>query len=91
MASVSEEAYWREHHHHRPYASADRDVEYYLPGYRYGFESASEHAGRDWDDAEPDLRAGWERYEHRGRATWEHVRHAVRDAWDRVRSRVQRT
>lgn len=79
-----EEVYWSEHWHARPYASTDRDFEYYRPGYQYGFEAANRHRGRTWDDVESDLRTGWDRYEHRGKRTWEQVKDAVRDAWNRV-------
>ena len=72
----------------RPYAKADRDYDYYRPGYRYGFESANRHRDRDWNAAESDLRTGWDSYEHRGassKSTWDEVKDAAKDAWDRVR------
>jgi hypothetical protein len=78
--------YWRGNWSARPYASADRDYDYYRPAYRYGFESAQAHGGRAWTDAETELRAGWDRYEHRTEGAWEHMKDAVRDAWERVRS-----
>ena len=84
---ASEDSYWRSNFTSRPYARADRGYESYQPGYRYGFESANRHRGRQWSDAENELRAGWDRFEHRGQSTWEHVKDAVRDAWDRVRGR----
>ena len=87
LAWGDEEKYWRDNWNSRPYASADRGFEQYRPGYRYGFESAHRHRGRDWNDVEGDLRNDWDRYEHRGQSTWEHVKDAVRDAWDRVRNR----
>jgi hypothetical protein len=87
---VTEEAYWRDAHSTRPYASADRGFDYSQPGYRYGYESAARYADREWTDAESDLRAGWDRYEHRGTSAWDNVKHAVRDAWDRVRGRSAR-
>ena len=34
-----EDAYWREHHATRPYATADRSYNDYRPAYRYGWES----------------------------------------------------
>ena len=82
-----DEPHWQENWRSRPYATADRDFEFYRGAYRYGFESAHEHKRREWDEVEPDLRTGWDRYEHRGEGTWDHVKDAVRDAWDRVRGR----
>lgn len=82
----TERQYWQENYRNRPYATADRGFEHYEPGYRYGSESAQRLRGRDWNDAENDLRSGWDRYEHRGsnKSTWEEVKDSVKDAWDRV-------
>jgi hypothetical protein len=80
-----EDIYWRDNFRSRPYVLGD-DYDRYRPAYRYGFESARHHMGREWDDAETDLKSGWDRYEHRGglQSTWEDIKDAVRDAWDRV-------
>ncbi|HEY9225331.1 MAG TPA: hypothetical protein VIP11_01705 [Gemmatimonadaceae bacterium] len=83
----SEETYWREHWDRRPYAAADRGFDYYRPGYRYGFESANRYRGREWNEAEDELRSGWDQYEHRNQSTWESIKEAVHDAWDHVRGR----
>jgi hypothetical protein len=83
----AEDTFWRDSWSTRPYAVADRGYDYYRPGYRYGYESAARHRGRQWTDVETDLRSGWDRYEHRGQSTWENVKDAVRDAWDRVTGR----
>ena len=79
-----EDEYWRKHFRSRPYASSERDYEFYQPGYRFGYEAANEYAERDWNDIEPDLSRSWPSFEHRGMSTWEQVKHAVRDGWDRV-------
>lgn len=83
----TEDTYWRGNWNARPYASADRDYDYYRPAFRYGFESGGRHRGRQWDEVEPELRSGWDRYEGRGESKWEHVKDAVRDAWHRVTNR----
>jgi hypothetical protein len=80
-----EDSYWRSNYRSRPYASSSSwDYDYYRPGYRYGFEAANHHRGRDWNEIESDLSTGWNKYEHRGDSTWEQMKDAVRDAWDRV-------
>ena len=84
---MTEEDYWRRNYSSRPYAQSDRGYDFYRPGYRYGFESAGQYRGRQWNDVESDLRSGWDRYEHRGQSTWENIKDAVRDAWDRVSGR----
>jgi hypothetical protein len=88
----TEDTYWRDNFRSRPYVLGD-DYDRYRPAYRYGFESARHHVGRDWDDAELDLKTGWDRYEHRGelKSTWEDIKDAVRDAWDRVTGHVRST
>lgn len=80
-----EDTYWRTNYRNRPYASSgSNDYEYYQPGYRYGYESATRYQGKNWDQVESDLSRSWNSYEHRGNSTWDQVKHAVRDAWDRV-------
>jgi hypothetical protein len=82
----TEDNYWHENFTSRPYALGPDYYERFRPAYRYGFESAQHHVGRDWDAAEPDLRRGWDSYQHRGQppTAWEEIKAAVRDAWDRV-------
>lgn len=82
----TEDNYWFENFSSRPYAIGPDFYERFRPAYRYGFESAQHHVGRQFEDAEPDLREGWSRYEHRGTepSPWEEIKAAVRDAWDRV-------
>ncbi len=82
----TEDNYWHENFTSRPYSLGPDYYERYRPGYRYGFEAAQSHMGRNWDEAEADLQQGWESYQHRGETptAWEEIKDAVRDAWDRV-------
>jgi hypothetical protein len=82
----TEDNYWEENFSSRPYALGPDYYDRFRPAYRYGFESARDSLGRNWDDAEPDLRSGWERYQEESRtpSTWDEIKAAVRDAWDRV-------
>jgi hypothetical protein len=83
-----EDTYWRTNYRTRPYASSvGKEYEFFQPGYRYGYESASRYQGRTWNDVESDLSRNWNEYEHRGSSTWEQMKDAVRDAWDRVMGR----
>ena len=80
-----EDTYWRTNYRNRPYAaSANREYDYYQPGYRYGYEAADRFQDRSWNDVEADLSRDWNSYKHRGSSTWEQMKDAVRDAWDRV-------
>ena len=82
----TEDNYWHENFNSRPYALGPDYYDRFRPGYRYGYEAAQHHSGRNWDEAESDLRRGWDSYEHRGAepSAWEEIKEAVRDAWDRV-------
>ena len=81
----AEDTYWKSNYKSRPYASAaGREYDYYRPGYRYGYESASRYQDRQWDDVESELERDYAKYEHRGQTTWEQIKDAVRDAWNRV-------
>lgn len=81
----AEDAYWRENYHTRPYATADRDYEYYRPAFEYGWESRARYPERDYDAAEGELRAGWEERRGDSRMSWEDARLPARDAWERIR------
>ena len=81
---AAEDAYWRQNYRDRPYAGSNREYDYYQPGYRFGYESASRYQDRNWEDVESDLSRDWDRYEHRGTSTWDQIKDAVKDAWHRV-------
>jgi hypothetical protein len=88
---TAEDAYWRENYQSRPYADRSHDYDDYRPAYRYGWESRSVHAGKAWDDVEPDLEGGWAKARGKSRLEWEKARHAARDAWDRIGTRRDST
>ena len=80
---TDDDNYWRTNYKARPYAG-QRTYDDFRPGYQYGYESAQQFRGRDWNDVENDLEAGWSKWEHRGKSAWQDVKEAVRDAWARV-------
>jgi len=89
---TDDDKYWQSNYRNRPYASSgSTEYEFYQPGYRYGFEAANRHEGRNWKDVESDLQKGWNSFEHRGTSTWDQMKDAVRDAWDRVTARFAST
>jgi hypothetical protein len=83
----TEDAYWQSAYPERPYARADRSYEFYRSAYRYGAERSARWSGREWAQAERDLREGWSAVDTESPSSWEEMKHAVRDAWDRVRGR----
>jgi uncharacterized protein (TIGR02271 family) len=73
-------------HYTTSLASRGHPYERWSPGYRYGYELASDprYAGRDWTALEPEARRGWEAQQ---KGTWEEFKDTVRYAWERVRGR----
>ena len=80
-----EDEYWSKNYASRPYIDKGADYEAYRPAYRYGWESYDRHAGKSFDDVEPQLSSEWEK--RKGNLGWTKARNAVRDAWDRVDTR----
>ena len=73
-------------HYTTSLASRGHPYERWAPGYRYGYELASDrrYAGRDWTALEPEARRGWEAQQ---KGTWEEFKDTVRYAWEKVRGR----
>jgi uncharacterized protein (TIGR02271 family) len=82
------EGYEADFHRHCTTSLASRGHPYerWSPGYRYGYELASDRrsAGRDWTALEPEARRDWEA-RHQG--TWDEFKDTIRYAWDTVRGR----
>jgi uncharacterized protein (TIGR02271 family) len=73
-------------HYTTSLASRGDPYERWSPGYRYGYELASDprYAGRDWTTLEPEARRDWEA-RHQG--TWDEFKDTIRHAWEKVRGR----
>jgi hypothetical protein len=74
------------HHYTTSLAGRGHPYERWAPGYRYGYELASDprYAGRDWTAIEADARRDWEA-RHQG--PWDEFKDTVRYAWENVRGR----
>jgi uncharacterized protein (TIGR02271 family) len=68
------------------YSSLGGSYDDYAPAYRYGSESRSKYAGREWDDVETDLRSDWDtrNASSGGPSTWEKFKASVRHGWDKI-------
>lgn len=86
---TAEDAYWRENHASRPYAS-DASYDDYAPAYRYGVDSYARQPGRTFDDVEAELSRDWDTARGSSSLEWDRARHATRDAWNRVSDTVER-
>lgn len=84
-----EDAYWRDNHASRPYASS-ASYDEYQPAYRYGTEAYTKYPDRSFDDVEPQLSRDWSNARGTSSLGWEHAKLASRDAWDRVSNTVER-
>ena len=73
-------------HYTTSLASRGHPYERWAPGYRYGYELASDprYAGREWAALEPEARRDWEA-RHQG--TWDEFKDTIRHAWEKVRGR----
>jgi uncharacterized protein (TIGR02271 family) len=73
-------------HYTTSLAGRGHPYERWAPGYRYGYELASDsrYAGRDWTTIEPEARRDWE---GRHQGTWDEFKDTIRYAWEKVRGR----
>jgi uncharacterized protein (TIGR02271 family) len=71
-------------HFEQNYASAGGRYEDYGPAYSYGYTSAGDpqYRNRQFNEIEPDLRAGYER--RHPNSSWEKIKNSVRYGWDRM-------
>lgn len=86
---TAEEAYWRDNHASRPYASG-AGYDEYAPAYRYGVDSYTRQPGRKFEDVEPELARDWDQARGSSSLEWDRAKHATRDAWNRVSDTVER-
>src|SRR5690606_2153909 len=76
---LDDDAYWREHHHQRPYYSESRNIytdlgsdRDYRDAYRLGYENRPHYDRQvEFHEAESDLRTKWEQFKGESRLTWE--------------------
>jgi hypothetical protein len=85
VASSLEQAhdaeYWRENYAKRPYFEEGDSFDDFEPAYVYGISWRERHAGRTFDELEPELATRWEGARGSSRLDWDRARHAARDAW----------
>lgn len=81
---TAEDAYWKSNYSNRPYVDQSSSYDDYGPAYRYGWESRSQYAGREFDDVQDDLGRGWDKAKGNSKLTWEKAKHAVKDSWHKV-------
>lgn len=84
---TTEDRFWSAEYDKRPYHDARVPYDQMRHAYRYGWEARDRHAGRSFDEVEPELRQGWSASREGANVDWEHAQHAARDAWERVDDR----
>jgi len=87
---TEEDRYWRENFKSRPYFKSGNDFDYYQPGYKYGYDTASrpEYQGRSFQDVENDLGRNWSKIRGTSKAEWNDMKAATRDSFERVQNRM---
>jgi len=87
MTNDDDDSYYRSHYASSYGASGD-SYDDYKPAYGYGSDMRRDqkYSGRQWDDAESDLRSDWDsRYpSDNGVSTWDKTKAAVKHGWDRM-------
>lgn len=81
QSDIDDDIYYRSHWD-ITYSASGKDYDDYAPAYSYGYEMATIHRSRPWDDVESDLRQGWE--SRTGASTWEQFKDAIRHGWNRL-------
>ena len=85
----AEDAYWRDKHSSRPYATGGT-YDDYGPAYRYGVDGYGQYKGRKFDEVESELSRDWERAKGSSKHTWDNAKHATLDSWQRVSDAIER-
>lgn len=81
---TAEEAHWKTAYSKEPYYQTGMTYDDYAHAYRTGYEGRAQHAGRKFDDVEPELEANYNREKGAARLGWDKARRATRAAWDRI-------
>lgn len=81
QADMDGDTYYRSHWD-ITYSAIGKAYDDYAPAYSYGYEMASIHRGRRWNDVESDVRQEWE--SRNGTSTWEEFKDAIRHGWNRL-------
>lgn len=83
-----EEPTWEQSFRGRDDVGEGEGFDQHRPAYRYGSECRLRHAGRSWDEVEPDLSREWESRPDRGNMTWERAKASVRDGWHSIERKL---
>ena len=81
VEQVRDADYWRDNYARRPYVGDGDTFDDYGPAFDFGTSSGQRHAGRSFDDLEPELAIQWPGARGSSRLEWDRARHAARDAW----------
>lgn len=80
--------HFRQRYATAPYYREGREWSDYAPAYQYGYDNYGAHAGRKFDEVEPDLARNWDTTKAGSRLAWGDAREAVRDGWHYIERAV---
>ena len=86
----AEHEYWSRHYRGQPYVGPEDAYHVFSPAYQHGWEAHERHAGKSFEEIEPELREKWEAHELKPSLEWERARDAVYDAWQRAAEQKRR-
>lgn len=88
MDPTVEDDYWKTNYSNQEYVEDDASYTDYQLAYRIGYEGRSQYPGKNFEEAEADLRRNYERCKDDESVDWDKARNATRDAWNRVDTAV---
>ena len=80
VEQVRDANYWRENYGQRPYVGEGDSFDDFGPAFDFGTSWGQRHAGRAFDEVEPELALEWPGARGTSRLDWDRARHAARDA-----------
>ena len=85
---TTEDIFWSENYHTRPYIEKDANYNSYGPAYRHGIEASTKYEGRTFNDIEPQLSKDWEMARGDSALSWGKAKPAARDAYERLQNHM---
>jgi hypothetical protein len=81
---TTEDHYWRQRFHTRPYVPKSAKYEDWEPAYAFGVKMREHLIEHTWEEAQTVIQVNWEESSHAKTLPWEQARFAIQDAWDHL-------
>jgi hypothetical protein len=81
---TTEDHYWRQHFHGRPYVAKTDKYETWEPAYAFGIRMREHLIDNTWEEAQTVIQVNWEESPYAKTLPWDRARFAIQDAWDHL-------